>query len=47
MAWCDAWLYAPPGERLLFEAYNKSLNILPLHELPYYRIAWDRAEERY
>ena len=46
-AWCDAWLYAPPGERRLFEAYNKSLNILPLHELPYYRIAWDRAEERY
>jgi hypothetical protein len=46
-AWCDAWLYAPPGERRLFEAYNKSLNILPIDELPYYRIAWERAHERY
>jgi uncharacterized protein YcaQ len=48
-AWCEEWLYptAPSGERRLFEAYNKSLNILPVEELPYYRIAWDRAEERY
>jgi hypothetical protein len=46
-AWCDQWLYGPPGERRLFEAYNKGLNILPAHELPYYRIAWDHAEERY
>ena len=43
--WCDRWLYGP--ERRLFEAYNKSLNILPVEELPYYRIAWARAEERY
>jgi uncharacterized protein YcaQ len=28
-AWCDGFLYAPRGERRLFEAYNKSLNILP------------------
>ena len=34
-AWCDQWLYAPAGERRLFEAYNKSLNIIPAHELPY------------
>jgi hypothetical protein len=46
-AWCDQWLYGPPAERRLFEAYNKSLNILPIDELPYYRIAWDRAAERY
>ena len=45
--WCERWLYAPPGERRLVEAYNKGLSILPIHELPYYRIAWDRAEERY
>ena len=41
--WCDRWLYGPPEERRLFEAYNKSLNILPLDELPLYRIAWDRS----
>lgn len=46
-AWCDGFLYAPRGERRLFEAYNKSLNILPAHELPYYRLAWERAEARY
>jgi uncharacterized protein YcaQ len=46
-AWCEGFLYAPRGERRLFEAYNKSLNILPAHELPYYRLAWERAEERY
>jgi uncharacterized protein len=46
-AWLDRWLYAPPEERRLFEAYNKSLNILPIDELPYYRLAWDRAEARY
>ena len=43
--WCERWLYGPPGERRFFEAYNKSLNILPLSELPYYRIGWDRASE--
>lgn len=46
-AWCDRWLYAPPEERRLVEAYNKGLSILPLHELKYYRIAWDRAEDHY
>jgi uncharacterized protein len=34
----DELLY---GRRLLFEAYNKSLNLLPTRELPYYRITWD------
>ena len=33
----DQLLY---GRRQLFEAYNKSLNLLPTRELPYYRIAW-------
>ena len=45
--WCERWLYAPRGERRLFEAYNKSLNILPLGELPYYRVTWDWASARY
>ncbi len=33
----DELLY---GRRLLFETYNKSLNLLPTRELPYYRISW-------
>ncbi len=45
--WCDAHLYGASGERKLFEAYNKSLNILPAHELPYYRLTWERAAARY
>jgi hypothetical protein len=31
--------------RLLFEAYNKSLNLLPTRELPYYRIAWQSGAD--
>jgi len=46
-SWCDGWLYGPASERRLFEAYNKSLNILPISELPFYRLAWDRASSRY
>jgi uncharacterized protein YcaQ len=46
-SFCGDLLYAPAGERRLFEAYNKSLNILPLHELPYYRLTWERARQRY
>jgi uncharacterized protein len=38
--WCDALLYGP--ERRLIELYNKSLNILPIDELPHYRVTWDR-----
>ena len=34
-------------ERHLFEAYNKGLNILPTAELPWYRIAWDRARREH
>jgi hypothetical protein len=34
-------------ERHLFEAYNKGLSILPTAELPWYRVAWDRARRRH
>ena len=37
----DELLY---GRRLLFETYNKSLNLLPTRELPYYRISWERTD---
>lgn len=43
----ERWLYAPSGERQLFEAYNKSLNILPLEDLPAHRFAWERARLRH
>ena len=40
----DELLY---GRRLLFEAYNKALNLLPTRELPYYRLTWqDHANGR-
>ena len=39
--WCDQWLYGP--DRRLIELYNKSLNMVPMHELPHYRIAWQRS----
>jgi uncharacterized protein YcaQ len=45
--WTDAWLYAPRSKRRLIELYNKSLNILPIEELPYYRLAWSRGANRY
>ncbi|MEP7082498.1 MAG: crosslink repair DNA glycosylase YcaQ family protein, partial [Chloroflexota bacterium] len=38
--WCERWLYGP--DRRLIELYNKSLNIVPMHELPHYRITWQR-----
>jgi uncharacterized protein YcaQ len=39
-AWTDGWLYGP--DRRLIEIYNKGLNVVPLGELPHYRISWDR-----
>ncbi|HEY1907398.1 MAG TPA: crosslink repair DNA glycosylase YcaQ family protein, partial [Myxococcaceae bacterium] len=39
--WMERWLYGAPEERHLFEAYNKSLNILPVEELPVHRVDWD------
>jgi len=43
-AWTDRLLY---DERVLFEAYNKGLSILPVAELPFYRLAWDRARREH
>ena len=42
--WCEQWLYGP--DRRLIELYNKSLNIVPLAELPHYRLTWDRNAPR-
>jgi hypothetical protein len=38
--WTDELLYE---HRVFFEAYNKALCILPVEELPFYRLSWDRA----
>src|SRR5574338_782905 len=43
--WLDRWLYGP--DRRLIEVYNKSLNIVPMAELPHYRLAWDDAGAHY
>jgi uncharacterized protein YcaQ len=43
--WCERWLYGK--DRRLIELYNKSLNILPADELPYYRLAWSRSSTSY
>ena len=43
--WCERWLYG--SDRRLIEVYNKSLNILPIEELPHYALAWDRAGRHY
>jgi hypothetical protein len=43
--WLDRWLYGE--DRRLIELYNKSLNIVPLAELPYYRLTWDRNAADY
>jgi uncharacterized protein YcaQ len=40
----DTLLYE---ERRLFEAYNKGLSLLPTHELPWYRLTWQRARQKY
>jgi uncharacterized protein YcaQ len=42
--WTDHWLYE---DRRLYETYNKSLNIVPVAELPMYRYIWDRALKRH
>jgi uncharacterized protein YcaQ len=43
--WCERWLYG--RDRRLIELYNKSLNLLPAAELPYYRLAWSRGANNY
>src|SRR6516164_5359557 len=45
-AWMERWLYGPAEERQLFEAYNKSLNILPVEELPVHRVDWEHWSQR-
>ncbi|MCA1570912.1 MAG: winged helix DNA-binding domain-containing protein [Chloroflexi bacterium] len=40
-AWCETWLYGT--DRRLIELYNKSLNLVPMHELPHYRVGWQRT----
>ena len=34
-------------ERSLFETYNKGLSLVPTADLPWYRVAWDRARVRH
>ena len=34
-------------ERALFETYNKGLSLVPTADLPWYRVAWDRARARH
>src|SRR5918992_430702 len=43
--WCERWLYGP--DRRLIEIYNKSLNLVPIEELPHYRISWQRNAAEY
>ncbi|MGI8928583.1 MAG: DNA glycosylase AlkZ-like family protein [Candidatus Limnocylindrales bacterium] len=43
--WCEGWLYGP--DRRLFEIYNKSLNIVPIEELPHHRVSWERHRDGY
>ena len=43
--WAEEWLYGV--DRRLIELYNKSLNILPIEQLPHYAITWDDEEEYY
>lgn len=38
--WCERWLYG--ADRRLIEIYNKSLNMVPMHELPHHRVSWQR-----
>jgi hypothetical protein len=43
--WLDGWLYG--DDKRLIELYNHNLNVVPLAELPHYRIAWDRSAARH
>ena len=43
--WAEQWLYG--DDRRLIEVYNKSLNILPMEQLPHYAISWDNAQGYY
>jgi len=43
--WTDALLYG--ADRRLYEAYNKGLSLLPVAELPWHRLRWDRSGRRH
>jgi uncharacterized protein YcaQ len=43
--WAEHWLYGE--DRRLIEVYNKSLNILPMEQLPHFAITWDNEGEYY
>jgi uncharacterized protein YcaQ len=43
--WAEEWLYG--RDRRLFEIYNKSLNMVPIHELPHYRLSWTTFADHY
>jgi uncharacterized protein YcaQ len=38
--WTDHWLYT---DRRLYETYNKGLSIVPVEEMPWHRLTWDRS----
>jgi uncharacterized protein len=40
--WTDHWLYE---DRRLYETYNKGLSIVPVAELPWFRLTWDRNHD--
>jgi uncharacterized protein YcaQ len=40
--WTDHWLYE---DRRLYETYNKGLSIVPVSEMPWFRLTWDRNHE--
>ena len=42
--WADHWLYE---DRVLYETYNKMLSIVPVAELPWHRLTWDRNREEH
>ncbi|HZT95864.1 MAG TPA: crosslink repair DNA glycosylase YcaQ family protein [Chloroflexota bacterium] len=39
-AWCEELLYS---RRALFETQNKGLSLLPIDELPWYRVSWTQS----
>jgi uncharacterized protein YcaQ len=39
-AWCQELLY---GRHELFETHNKGLSLLPMSELPWYRVSWTQS----
>ncbi|MBI2777630.1 MAG: YcaQ family DNA glycosylase [Chloroflexi bacterium] len=42
--WTDHWLYE---DRRLYETYNKGLSIVPVAEMPWFRLTWDGSHARH